>query len=419
MVARRLLLLLAVVAALTAAPALAGDGYGDQKAVVDAKLAHLQSKIAAQHAQESQLSSQIASLTGQIHGLELKVGDVSSKLAVLQSDLSLHQRRLNKLNELFHLQTERFHTLEREYRVSVHRLNLRLVNIYKTGQPTAIDVLLAARNFDDVLSQLDYLGAVAKQDKKVAFAVATAKRQVRVARLQTRKVRQGVAQETRVISARTQQQAILRGRAAVEPEPARERPRREVARTRDHEAAGAGRDQRVAGTRLGERAAVSEDRRVGASGELCFLRQHRRRRLRVRAGAELRLRVAGVRADHEPLRNAMGDAPPGARHRGSERDPRPRGRERHRHLVWLDERLREPRDDRPPQRPRDPVRAQHKRRCELQPAGLPGPGGLLQRLYGLLHRPARPLRSPPPRQSRSTRSDTCRNRSRPAVVYRL
>jgi len=211
MVARRLLLLLAVVAALTAAPALAGDGYGDQKAAVDAKLAHLQSKIAAQHAQESRLSSQIATLTGQIHGLELKVGDVSSKLSILQSDLSLHQRRLDKLNELFHLQTVRFHTLEREYRVSVHRLNLRLVNIYKTGQPTAIDVLLAARNFDDVLSQLDYLGAVAKQDKKVAFAVASAKRQVRVARLQTRKVRQGVAQETRVISARTQQQAILRG----------------------------------------------------------------------------------------------------------------------------------------------------------------------------------------------------------------
>jgi murein DD-endopeptidase MepM/ murein hydrolase activator NlpD len=211
MVARRLLPLLAVVAALTAAPALAGDGYGDQKAAVDAKLAHLQSKIATQHAQESRLSSQIASLTGQIHGLELKVGDVSSKLAVLQSDLSLHQRRLTKLNELFHLQTVRFHTLEREYRVSVHRLNLRLVNIYKTGQPTAMDVLLAARNFDDVLSQLDYLGAVAKQDKKVAFAVSSAKHQVRIARLQTHKVRQGVAQETRVISARTQQQAILRG----------------------------------------------------------------------------------------------------------------------------------------------------------------------------------------------------------------
>src|SRR4051812_47387110 len=127
MVARRLLTLLAVVAALTAAPALAGDGYGDQKAAVDAKLAHLQSKIATQHAQESRLSSQIASLTGQIHGLELKVGDVSSKLTVLQSDLSLHQRRLNKLNELFALQTSRFHTLKHEYVAAVKELDLRLV----------------------------------------------------------------------------------------------------------------------------------------------------------------------------------------------------------------------------------------------------------------------------------------------------
>ena len=210
--ARRLLLLLAVFAAiLVATPALAGDNYGDQKAVVDAKLSHLQSKIAAQRAQASRLNSQIASLTTQIKGLELRVGDVSQKLAILQNDLALHQRRLDKLNALFHLQTIRFNTLKREYVLAVRRLNLRLVNIYKQNEPTAIDVVLAARSFDDVLSQLDYLGAVARQDKKVAGAVSRAKKQVRVARLKTRKVREGVAQETRVISARTQQQAILRG----------------------------------------------------------------------------------------------------------------------------------------------------------------------------------------------------------------
>jgi murein DD-endopeptidase MepM/ murein hydrolase activator NlpD len=213
--ARRLLPLLASVAPIAAllfvSGALGGNGIGDQKAAVDQKLVNLHAKIAAQHAQESRLSSQISSLTTQIHGLELRVGDVSSKLAVLQSDLSLHQRRLTKLNQLFHLQTVRFHTLKREYKVAVQRLDMRLVNIYKTGQPTAVDVVLEARSFDDVLSQLDYLGAVAKQDKKVALAVRSARSQVRVARLQTRKVRQGVAQETRVISARTQQQAILRG----------------------------------------------------------------------------------------------------------------------------------------------------------------------------------------------------------------
>jgi len=206
----RRLLPAVVLLAILAAPALAGDNYGDQKAAVDARLAHLHSKIAAQHAQAQQLSSQIASLTTQIHTLELKVGDVSSKLSLLQHDLSLHQERLRKLNALFHLQTIRFHTLKGEYRIAIKRLDLRLVNIYKQNEPTAVDIVLAARSFDDVLSSLDYLGAVAKQDKSVAAAVAAAKRQVRLARLRTKKAQQGVAQETRVISARTQQQALLR-----------------------------------------------------------------------------------------------------------------------------------------------------------------------------------------------------------------
>jgi murein DD-endopeptidase MepM/ murein hydrolase activator NlpD len=208
--AKRLLLLLALIA-VTAAPALAGDGYSDQKAAVDAKLANLHSKIAAQRAREQALSSDIAGLTTKIRSLEQTVGDVSSKLAVLQNDLALHQERLGKLTTLFHLQTVRYRSLKHEYTLAVHRLNLRLVNMYKNNQPTAVDIVLAARSFEDVLSQLDYLGAVAKQDKSVAFAVASAKRQVRAARAQTRKVKVGVAQETRVISARTQQQAILRG----------------------------------------------------------------------------------------------------------------------------------------------------------------------------------------------------------------
>jgi murein DD-endopeptidase MepM/ murein hydrolase activator NlpD len=208
--ARRLLLPLALVL-IVATPALAGDGYGDQKAQVDAKLAHLQSKIAAQHQKEAALNAQIAGLTTQIRGLEQRVGDVSSKLATLQADLRLHQERLNKLNRLYDLQTLRYYTLKHDYTLSVQRLDMRLVNIYKHGEPTAVDIVLAARNFDDVISTLDYLGAIATQDKKIALSVAAAKRQVTVARAETKKVRRSVTDETRVISARTTQQAILRG----------------------------------------------------------------------------------------------------------------------------------------------------------------------------------------------------------------
>jgi murein DD-endopeptidase MepM/ murein hydrolase activator NlpD/outer membrane murein-binding lipoprotein Lpp len=208
--AKRLLLLLALGLAL-AAPALAGDNFGDQKAAVDAKLSSLHAKIARSQAKESALSSQIGSLTSQIKTLEVQVGNVSSKLASLQSDLALHERRLDKLNQLFHLQTIRYRYLQHEYKLALRRLNLRLIDIYKQDEPTTIDVLLAARSFNDVLDQLDYLGAIAKQDKTVAGQVATAKRQIKRQRAATTKVRRSVKQETHVINARVQQQAILRG----------------------------------------------------------------------------------------------------------------------------------------------------------------------------------------------------------------
>src|SRR3954464_7878150 len=143
--AKRLVLLLALRLAL-ATPARAGDSYGDQKAAVDAKLAKLHAKITRAHAKEASLSSQIGGLTSQIRSLEQRVGDVSERLATLQSALALHQRRLDKLNELFPPQTIRYLDLQHEYKLAVHRLNLRLVDIYKQNEPTTVDVLLAARN---------------------------------------------------------------------------------------------------------------------------------------------------------------------------------------------------------------------------------------------------------------------------------
>jgi murein DD-endopeptidase MepM/ murein hydrolase activator NlpD len=208
--AKRLLLLLALGLAL-AAPALAGDNFGDQKAAVDSKLATLHAKIARAHAKESALSTQIGSLTSQIKTLEVKVGDVSSKLATLQSDLALHQRRLDKLNQLFRLQTIRYRYLKHEYKLALRRLNLRLIDIYKQDEPTTVDILLAARSFNDVIDQLDYLGAIAKQDKTVAAQVATAKVQIKRQRAATTRVRRTVKQEAHVINARVQQAAILRG----------------------------------------------------------------------------------------------------------------------------------------------------------------------------------------------------------------
>jgi murein DD-endopeptidase MepM/ murein hydrolase activator NlpD len=211
--ARRIMLLLvlaaALVAFLPAGGALAGDISG-QKASVDAKLAAVQAKLASDQRRASALNAQIGHLTTNIHALESRVGDVSGRLAVLQRDVALHQRRLDKLDELFHLQTARYRFLRTQYHLALQRLDQRLVTIYKQNDPTTIDVLLAAKSFQDVLDQLDYLGAIAAQDKHVATAVAAAKHQVAVALTHTRTVQEHVKVEQQVILGRAQQEEILR-----------------------------------------------------------------------------------------------------------------------------------------------------------------------------------------------------------------
>ncbi|MBV8257810.1 MAG: peptidoglycan DD-metalloendopeptidase family protein [Actinobacteria bacterium] len=210
--ARRLLLLLALALVLVANPAASFAGNGDlgsKKASIDAQLSTVQEQLAASRAKAATLSGQVATLTKSIHVLEAKVGDVSGQLAALQKDIALHRLRLQKLDALYRLQSQRLTSLRHQYSLAVERLDQRLVSIYQSPNPSTIDVLLAARSFQDVLDQVQYLGAIANQDKHIASEVATARAQVAAARSHTAQVRQTVQVETQVVAGRAQQVQIL------------------------------------------------------------------------------------------------------------------------------------------------------------------------------------------------------------------
>jgi murein DD-endopeptidase MepM/ murein hydrolase activator NlpD len=198
--ARRLAVVLVALLAF-AAPA-AGDNSG--------KISDLQARIAAARAKEVRLTAQISHITGEIRTLEGKVGDVSQKLSVLERDLELHQRRLDRLNALFAFETERLGFLREQYAGVVRQLNLRMIDIYETQDPTLVEVILESDSFQDALDRINYLEAIAQQDKHIATQVGKARDQVHVARERTKKVRARVHSETRVVAVRTQQQRDVR-----------------------------------------------------------------------------------------------------------------------------------------------------------------------------------------------------------------
>jgi murein DD-endopeptidase MepM/ murein hydrolase activator NlpD len=195
-------LALVVIAGLVLAAPAAGDNSGEHGAV--------QARLDAARAKEARLTNQISDVTSQIRSLERKVGDVSQKLSVLERDLALHQRRLDRLNELFNFETERLTFLRRQYAKVVRELNLRMIDIYETRDPTLVEVILASKSFQDVLDQMHYLEAIAQQDKRIAAAVAGARDQVHVARERTKTIRARVHSETQVVAVRAQQQRDAR-----------------------------------------------------------------------------------------------------------------------------------------------------------------------------------------------------------------
>jgi murein DD-endopeptidase MepM/ murein hydrolase activator NlpD len=207
--ARRCALLLVLGIALAAAPALADNNYGSQKAALDAKLAQASAKITRARARESRLNSQIGALNAQISALETRVADVASRISALQTDLALRRRRVDVLNRLYRTQTARVRDLRGVYRIAVARLDMQLVAMYKSPEPAALDLVVQAKSFQDVLDEINYLRLIARQSTAIAQQVANAKHHVALARAKTIQVRRRVANEANLINARLEQVAII------------------------------------------------------------------------------------------------------------------------------------------------------------------------------------------------------------------
>jgi murein DD-endopeptidase MepM/ murein hydrolase activator NlpD len=193
--------ILAVGCLLLAAPAAGDNGHS---------LGEVQSKLSATRQKETRLQQEISGLTSDIRELEARVGDVSQKLGLLERDLELHQRRLDKLNALYAFETERLTFLRRAYATALHQLNLRMIDLYETHDPTLIEVIIESNSFQDALDRIHYLDSIAQQDKHIAAKVRVARNAMHKTREQTKVVRTRVHAETQVIAVRTQQQRDAR-----------------------------------------------------------------------------------------------------------------------------------------------------------------------------------------------------------------
>jgi murein DD-endopeptidase MepM/ murein hydrolase activator NlpD len=206
----RLLPVVAVLGAVVAAPA-SGD-VSSRKAAVDARLQAVQAKIAWAERREGALAGQISFVNHQIRDLASQVGVVTNRLEPLERDLQLHREKLDRLTELFRLQTSRYHFYRHEYQALLDRLSNRLVDLYEAGEQSTLEVLLGSKSFTDLINQAQVVDSINTQDKKIAGQVGSAKERVQAQREHTKRFRSLVAAELRTIAIRTNQVRALRDR---------------------------------------------------------------------------------------------------------------------------------------------------------------------------------------------------------------
>src|SRR5438270_6383410 len=140
--ARRLALGLLLLTLIGTAPA-AGDVYQHKQAVED-RIQALHDRIAGARAQEGVLTSKISALNGQIRTHEGQVSSATDRLTALERNLALHRQKLERLTELYRLETRRLVFLRAQYLEAERRLDRRLVAIYEADNPDTVAVLLAA-----------------------------------------------------------------------------------------------------------------------------------------------------------------------------------------------------------------------------------------------------------------------------------
>jgi murein DD-endopeptidase MepM/ murein hydrolase activator NlpD len=213
---RRWLAFGALALALVAAAPAAADGPADEKATVDARIAALQSEIAASKDQEGVLTSQLSAVVSELEEAQAAVDTAEARVYDLETELVSAQERLDRLTALLEVQTRRLERLQAEYGKAVIILEARVRSAYIDEPPDMLAFLVSASSFDDLIDNVDFLTRIGKQDQRIARQVDRAKNRAAAERRATISTKRLQAATVSVIASRTDEARVARDHLAAD-----------------------------------------------------------------------------------------------------------------------------------------------------------------------------------------------------------
>jgi murein DD-endopeptidase MepM/ murein hydrolase activator NlpD len=184
------------------------------------------------------LTTTISHYTNRIDDLEGKVSTLRRREAAVQRRLNVVQRQLDRAVAELEKQKAHLAIVRAHLKRALVGLRQRLVEMYKTGTPDVLSVVLDARGWDDLVTRTEYVNRLKEQDQRLIDRVRTLRDQARAVVDRLRAVRDRIEAARDEIAARKQE--LVRTRSSLESRKAdlvEARGKREdvLARISDHE----------------------------------------------------------------------------------------------------------------------------------------------------------------------------------------
>ncbi|MCB0859287.1 MAG: peptidoglycan DD-metalloendopeptidase family protein [Solirubrobacterales bacterium] len=148
----------------------AGSAFGKN---AEEKLDAVEEKIDTTRQREGVLTRDIESMGNEISALESQVADLRSQEDAAEAELAAKQAELDQAVSQLKVAVGELKVLRGRLRRALNNLRDRLVSIYMSGEPDIASIILAAKDYGDMVAVSQYVAEIQRSDEALAERVRT------------------------------------------------------------------------------------------------------------------------------------------------------------------------------------------------------------------------------------------------------
>jgi murein DD-endopeptidase MepM/ murein hydrolase activator NlpD len=142
------------------------------------RLAQMRARIAAAKRQESKLAGAVEALDARLGTIDGKISDLQTSIDAVQAKLDVSEAQLAALREKLRLKRLELQKAELRLAERQRAFEQHMVDTYKSGGVSYIDVLMGSSGFEDLVTRVRFVNRIVAVDKDITSELTLARNDV-------------------------------------------------------------------------------------------------------------------------------------------------------------------------------------------------------------------------------------------------